>query len=46
MRRFRLRRADELFGEGDLDGASTWRAILRAIEELQRQTPLEGERIN
>jgi len=29
-------RADELLAEGDIDGAATWRAIIRAIEELQR----------
>ena len=29
-------RADELLAEGDVDGAATWRAIIRAIEELQR----------
>jgi hypothetical protein len=29
-------RADTLLAEGDLDGASPWRAIIRAIEELQR----------
>ena len=39
-------RADDLLAEGDLDEASIWRAILRAVEELQRQKPLKGERIN
>ncbi len=29
-------RADELLAEGNADGAGTWRAIIRAIEELQR----------
>jgi triphosphoribosyl-dephospho-CoA synthetase len=29
-------RADDLLAEGDVDGAATWRAIIRAIEELQR----------
>ena len=29
-------RADELLAEGDVDGAATWRAIILAIEELQR----------
>jgi len=28
--------ADELLAEGDVDGAATWRAIIRAVEELQR----------
>ena len=27
---------------GDVDGAATWRVIIRAIEELQRTTPREG----
>ena len=35
-------RADELLAEGELDGGATWRAIIRAIEELQRATPREG----
>ena len=29
-------RADELLADGNVDGAATWRAIIRAIEELQR----------
>ena len=29
-------RADELFDEGDIDGAVVWRRILEAIDELQR----------
>jgi hypothetical protein len=29
-------RADELLAAGDIDGAAIWRAILAAIEELQR----------
>jgi hypothetical protein len=28
------RRADELFHEGDLDGAAVWKRILFAVEEL------------
>ena len=39
-------RADELLVEGDIDGAATWRAIIRAIDELQRVAPREGERVN
>jgi hypothetical protein len=39
-------RADALLAEGDVDGAATWRAIIRAIEELQRATSREGEGIN
>jgi hypothetical protein len=36
-------RADELLAEGDVDGAATWRAIIRAVEDLQRATPREGD---
>lgn len=32
-------RADELLESGDLDGAATWKRILRAVEELQRVEP-------
>lgn len=28
-------RADALFDEGELDGAATWRAIVRRINQLQ-----------
>jgi hypothetical protein len=39
-------RADELFDQGDLDGAAVWKRILHAAEELQRVTPKVGERVN
>jgi hypothetical protein len=39
-------RADELFNEGDLDGAAIWKRILHAVEELQRVKPKVGERVN
>ena len=39
-------RADELATEGDHDGAATWRAIVRAIEELQRAERRPGEPVN
>ena len=39
-------RADELLAAGDIDGAATWRSILRAIEELQRARPSDGEAVN
>ena len=35
-------RADELLEAGDINGAATWRAIIRAIDELQRDTPTGG----
>jgi hypothetical protein len=39
-------RADELFDQGDLDGAAVWRRILHAVEELQRTKPRVGELVN
>ena len=39
-------RADELLAEGDVEGAATWQAIIRATEELQRAAPREGEAMN
>ena len=39
-------RADELLAKGDVDGAATWRAIIRAVEELQRATLRDGEAVN
>ena len=32
-------RADELLDAGDLDGAATWRAVLRAIDSLLSAKP-------
>ena len=34
-------RGDELLAEGSVEGAATWRAIIRAIEEPQRSTERE-----
>ncbi len=31
---------------GDLDGYAVWRRILRAVEELARVEPVDGERVN
>ncbi len=39
-------RVDELLDAGDLDGVAVWRRIIRAIEELQRKEPSEGEAVN
>ena len=39
-------RADAMLDEGDLDGQRVWKAVVRAIEELQRGERREGERIN
>ncbi len=39
-------RADAMLEKGDLDGYAVWRRILRAVGELQRVGPIEGERVN
>jgi len=39
-------RADEMFDEGDLDGAAVWSRILQAVEKVQRVKPKVGERVN
>jgi hypothetical protein len=38
-------RADQLLEDGDVEGAAIWRAIMDAVEELQRG-PRDGERLN
>ena len=32
--------------KGDLDGCAVWKRVLRAVEELLRVEPVEGERVN
>ncbi len=39
-------RADAMLEKGDLDGYAVWKRILRAVEELQRVEPADGERVN
>jgi hypothetical protein len=39
-------KADAMLERGDLDGAKLWKAIVRAIDELQREDLRDGERIN
>ena len=39
-------RADAMLDKGDLDGYAVWRRILKAVKELQRAKPIEGERVN
>ena len=39
-------RADAMLDKGDLDGVATWRRILRAVEELQREVPKPGETVH
>ena len=37
-------RADALLDAGDLDGLAVWRQIVAAVNEIQREEPLAGER--
>ena len=39
-------RADELMAEDDMDGRAVWHRIERAIDELQRTAPGEGEGVH
>jgi hypothetical protein len=39
-------RADALLAEGDIEGQRVFKAIVKAINELQRIEPREGERAN
>ena len=40
------RRADAMLDRGDLTGQRIWKAIIKVIEEIQREDRKEGERIN
>ncbi len=37
---------DAMLNMGDLDGYAVWKCILKAVEELLRSGPTEGERVN
>ena len=39
-------RADRLLELGELDGYSTWKAILKAIVDIQSEAPRKGQRIH
>jgi len=39
-------RIDELLAAGDLEGRAVWFLILKAVSELQRDKPTEGEQVN
>ena len=39
-------RVDDMIDAGDAKGETAWKAILHAIQELQRTTPREGEGVN
>ena len=40
------RRVDDMITEGDPAGETTWKRILAAVREMQRDKPAENERIN
>ena len=37
-------KADALLDKGDLDGTAVWRQIVAAINDVQREKPVVGER--
>jgi hypothetical protein len=39
-------RADEFLEKGDMDGSAVWRRVLKAINEIRREEPHEGEAVN
>lgn len=39
-------RADAALEAGDLEGYEMWKGILKAVEELLRVEPGDGERVN
>ncbi len=39
-------RADAMLEKGAIDGQRVWKRVLKAIKEIQRQEPREGEAVN
>jgi hypothetical protein len=39
-------RADDMLAKGDVEGQRVWMLVLKAIRELQRTVPREGEHLN
>ena len=39
-------RADSFLEDGDIDGSAIWKRVLKAIKEIQREEPREGEAVN
>jgi hypothetical protein len=39
-------RADSFLEAGDFDGQMIWKRVLKAVKEIQRQAPREGEAVN
>ena len=36
-------RADSFLDAGDSDGSAVWKQVLKAVKEIQRQEPREGD---
>ncbi len=39
-------RADAMLEKGDLGGYVVWKRVLKAVGDLWREKPVEGERVN
>jgi len=39
-------RADKFLKDGDMAGSAAWRRVLKAIKEIWREEPREGEAVN
>ena len=39
-------RADSFLEAGDMAGSAVWRRVLKAVKEIQREEPGEGEAVN
>ena len=39
-------RADSFLDDGDIDGSAIWKRVLKAVKEIQKQEPREGEAVN
>ena len=43
---FAAGRVDDMIARGDVAGEAIWKMILKAVRELQRPAPCEGEAVN
>ncbi len=43
---YAAQRADELLAEGDMEGRAVWHRIERAIDDLRRTAPGDGEGVH
>ena len=39
-------RADKFLEDGNMAGSAVWRRVLKAVKEIQREEPEEGEAVN